>query len=24
VLEEDLPVCAQARPGDRLTLHVVD
>jgi biotin-dependent carboxylase-like uncharacterized protein len=23
VLEEDLPVCAQARPGDRLTLHVV-
>jgi biotin-dependent carboxylase-like uncharacterized protein len=24
VLEEDLPVCAQARPGDLLTLHVVD
>jgi biotin-dependent carboxylase-like uncharacterized protein len=24
VLEADLPVCAQARPGDRLTLHVVD
>jgi allophanate hydrolase subunit 2 len=24
VLEEDLPVCAQARPGDPLTLHVVD
>jgi biotin-dependent carboxylase-like uncharacterized protein len=23
VLEEDLTVCAQARPGDRLTLHVV-
>lgn len=24
VVEEDLPVCAQARPGDRLTLRVVD
>lgn len=23
VLEEDLPVCAQARPGDRVTLRVV-
>lgn len=23
VVDEDLPVCAQARPGDRLTLHVV-
>jgi biotin-dependent carboxylase-like uncharacterized protein len=23
VVGEDLPVCAQARPGDRLTLHVV-
>jgi allophanate hydrolase subunit 2 len=23
VLEEDLPVCAQARPGNRLTLRVV-
>jgi biotin-dependent carboxylase-like uncharacterized protein len=24
VVEEDLPVCAQARPGDQLILHVVD
>jgi allophanate hydrolase subunit 2 len=23
VLEDDLPVCAQARPGDRLSLRVV-